>query len=250
MITFQNKTILITGASGGIGAAAAKLFHAAGANLVLTDLDAAQVKKTGDAVAQASKAEGRTQTYALDIADANACHAVATAASEKFGGIDAVVNCAGIYIYKEGLLADLSLEQWHRMIGINLTGCFNICKATIPHLKQDSAIVLIASVAASRGSFMHSSYAASKNGVIGLARSLALELAPKTRVNAISPGLINTQMAGPMVADRGDSVKAAIPLQRFGEAAEAAGAIAFLCSDLASYISGVTLNVNGGMYID
>ena len=250
MITFQNKTILITGASGGIGAAAAKLFHGAGANLVLTDLDTDQVEKKAVALTQVSKAEGRIQTYALDVADASACHTVAAAASETFGGIDAVVNCAGIYVYKEGLLTDLTLEQWHRMIDINLTGCFNICKATIPHLKQGSAIVLIASVAASRGSFMHSSYAAAKNGVIGLARSLALELAPKTRTNVISPGLINTQMAGPMVADRGDAVKAAIPLQRFGEAVEAAGAIAFLCSDLASYISGVTLNVNGGMYID
>lgn len=250
MITFENKTILVTGASGGIGAAAAKMFHAAGANLVLTDLDESSVKKTSEAFVQASTAEKQVLTYALDIADANACHSVANAASERFGGIDAVVNCAGIYIYKEGLLTDLTLEQWHRMIGINLTGCFNICKATIPHLKTDSSIVLIASVAASRGSFMHSSYAAAKNGVIGLARSLALELAPKTRVNVISPGLINTQMAGPMVADRGDAVKAAIPLKRFGDAAEAAGAIAFLCSDLASYISGVTLNVNGGMYID
>jgi 3-oxoacyl-[acyl-carrier protein] reductase len=250
MISFTHKNVLITGAGGGIGAATAKLFHSAGASVVLTDVNEQVLAPTVTALSVEAGSTKRMLALPLDITDPVACHSVAKKARDTFGAIDSVVNCAGIYVYREGLLADLTQLQWRRMLSINLDGCFNLSQAVIPHLSNNSSIVLIASVAASRGSLMHSSYAASKSGVIGLGRSLALELAPKTRVNTISPGLINTQMASAMVADRGDAVKDGIPLKRFGEAVEAAGVIAFLCSDLASYVNGETLNVNGGMYID
>ncbi len=247
MISFTNKTVLITGAIGGIGAAAARLFYRAGANVVLTDLDEAGAS----AAAQNLDPGGlRCKSFRLDISDHAGCRQVAEAGAAQFGGaIDYLVNCAGIYIYRENLLRDLSPVQWRTMLNVNLDGCFNISQAVIPYLSDSSAIVLVSSVAAHRGSLMHASYAAAKNGVIGLARSLALELAPRTRVNAISPGLINTPMADAMITANGEAVKAAIPLKRFGEPEEAASVIAFLCSDLASYVSGNVIHVNGGMYI-
>jgi 3-oxoacyl-[acyl-carrier protein] reductase len=250
MIDFNGKTILITGAGGGIGAAAANLFHKAGARLVLTDLSEAVLEPTVQALTSQGASPDSFLATPLDISDASACATVVATAAARFSGIDSVVNCAGIYIYREGLLVDLTPRQWQKMISINFDGCFHLCQAVIPHLNDDSAIVLVSSVAASRGSHMHSSYAAAKSGVVGLSRSLALELAPKTRVNCISPGLINTPMASAMVAHRGDAVKEAIPLKRFGEPEEAASVIAFLCSRMASYVNGETINVNGGMYID
>lgn len=249
MIDFHGKTVLITGAGGGIGAATAQLLHRAGAQLVLTDLSAEVLKPTLQALAEQGASTDRILALPLDVCDAKACASVLAQAAARFSGIDSVIHCAGIYIYREGLVADLSTEQWQHMLRVNLDGCFHLCQAAIPHLRPHSAIVLVASVAASRGSAMHAGYAAAKSGVIGLAKSLALELAPATRVNVISPGLINTAMASAMVAHRGSAVKDAIPLQRFGEPEEAASVIAFLCSGMASYVTGETINVNGGMYI-
>lgn len=249
MINFHGKTVLITGAGGGIGAATAQIFCRADAQLVLTDLSASVLEPTIEALASQGASPERIMALPLDISDPSACASVFHQASARFSGIDYVVNCAGIYIYREGLLVDLSAQQWQTMIRINLDGCFHLCQAAIPHLNNNSAIVLVSSVAASRGSPMHASYAAAKSGVVGLSKSLAQELAPKTRVNVISPGLINTAMASAMVAHRGDAVKEAIPLRRFGEPEEAASVIAFLCSNMASYVNGETINVNGGMYI-
>ncbi|MDO8768254.1 MAG: SDR family NAD(P)-dependent oxidoreductase [Burkholderiaceae bacterium] len=246
MISFPHRTVLITGACGGIGAATAEQFFSGGANVILTDLNEDSVK---EAAKRLDPTEVRARGYKLNISDHDECRTVVADAARHFGQIDSLVNCAGIYIYREGLLSDLTQAQWRTMMSVNLDGCFNICQAVIPHLGDDSSIVLVSSVAAHRGSFMHSSYAAAKNGVIGLARSLALELAPRTRVNAISPGLINTPMTDAMVAHSGDVVKENIPLKRFGAPSEAAGVIVFLCSSLASYVSGDVIHVNGGMYI-
>ncbi len=140
-------------------------------------------------------------------------------------------------------------EQWRETIGINLDGVFYTCRAIAPLLRDGGAIVNIASMAGHRGSYQHAHYAAAKGAVLSFSRSLALELAPRIRVNAVSPGLIDTPMVKPLLAARGDELLAATPLKRLGQPEEVARAIAFLCSDWASFITGETLHINGGLYI-
>src|SRR5690606_40591374 len=126
---------------------------------------------------------------------------------------------------------------------------FYTCRVIAPLLREGGAIVTIASVAGHRGSYQHAHYAAAKGAVLAFSRSLALELAPRIRVNAVSPGLIDTPMVQPLLDVRGEELIAAMPLKRLGRPEEVARAIAFLCSDGASFIHGETLHINGGLYI-
>ncbi len=247
MISFHNKTFLLTGAAGGIAKATAKLIVQHGANVALSDVNEAALhtlKKELQTLAPAA----RISVHVTDIADANACFATAKAVAEQFGGIDHLVHSAGIY--PEKLVADMPNEDWLNLMRINLDGTFYICKAVIPYLTEGSSIVTLSSVAAQRGSFSHAHYSASKGAVISFSRSLALELAPKTRVNALSPGIIATPMTKDLLAQKGQSLLDNTPLRRLGTAEEIAGSIAFLCSSLASFITGETLQVNGGLYIN
>jgi len=175
----------------------------------------------------------------------------------RFGGIDHLVHAAGIY--PEKLVADMSDDEWHSLMKINLDGSFYICRAVIPYLNEgssivtlneDSSIVTLTSVAGQRGSYAHAHYAASKGALISFSRSLALELAPKTRVNALSPGIIATPMTKDLLAKNEQTLMQNTPLKRLGTAEEVAGGIAFLCSPLAGFITAETLQVNGGLYIN
>ncbi|NYT84705.1 SDR family NAD(P)-dependent oxidoreductase [Pollutimonas harenae] len=241
MITFNEKTILITGAAGGIGRAAAKKMAALGADVAISDVNL-------DAVQAVQKEIGASASaYCTDVSDAQSCKQTAAEVAQRYGKIDHLVHCAGIYPEKQ--VADMTQDDWRRLMSINLDGTFHMCQAVLPYLAENSSIVNLASLAGHRGSHSHAHYSASKGAVSSLSKSLALELAPKTRVNIVSPGIIDTAMASSLMQQKGQALLDATPLKRFGSADEVAGVIMFLCSELASFVNGETIHVNGGLYI-
>jgi 3-oxoacyl-[acyl-carrier protein] reductase len=235
--------ILITGAAGGIGHAVAKKMAALGAELAICDVNLEAV----EAVRKEIGATGSVNAYRTDVADAQSCKQTVANVAQRYGKIDHLVHCAGIY--PEKLVADMTEDDWGRLMSINLNGTFHMCQAVIPYLAENSSIVNLASMAGHRGSHSHAHYSASKGAVTSLSKSLALELAPKTRVNIVSPGIIDTPMASSLMQQKGKALIEATPLKRFGSADEVANVILFLCSELASFVNGETIHVNGGLYI-
>ncbi len=245
MYNFQNKTLLLTGANGGIGREVAKLFYAGGANLVLTDLDLPGLESF--AATLGADAGKRVVTQRMDAASADDATCVVELAQQCFGGIDYLVPAAGLYLAQPA--ESMTDEQWRQTIAINLDGVFYLTRRAIAHLREGSAIVNLTSMAGHRGAFYNAHYSASKGGLMSLTRSLARELGPKTRVNAVSPGVIATPMTHDLIAKRGSESVEQTPLKRLGQPSEIASVIAFLCSDAASFITGEVIHVNGGLYI-
>ncbi len=191
----------------------------------------------------------RAVAVPFDVANAADAEAMVGQTVRELGGIDILVNNAGIWT--DGSIESMTDADWARMIGVNLTGAFHLCRAVVPHLKKrgGGSIVNIASSAGQRGEANHSHYAASKGGILALTKSLAVELAPYgIRVNTIAPGWIRTDMTAEFLTPEriNESLKEPIPLGRPGEPEDVAGPVAFLCSSLARHITGATLNVNGG----
>jgi len=244
MYNFDKRTLLLTGANGGIGREIAKLFHANGANLVLTDLDEAGLAAFAATLGPDTE---RVVTLRMDAADADDTAQAVALAQRRFGGIDFLVPSAGIYQAQS--VEQMTDEQWRQTLSINLDGVFYLCRRAIPALRENSAIVNLTSVAAHRGAFYNAHYSASKGGLLSLTRSLARELGPRTRVNAVSPGVIETPMTAALIATRGADSIEQTPLKRLGYPREVAAAIGFMCSDAASFITGEVLHVNGGLYI-
>lgn len=242
MFDFTNRTLLLTGASGGIARETARLFHDGGASLVLADLDAARLAEVASTFDPA-----RVATLRMDATQEADAQAAVALARDRFGGIDFLVPAAGIF--PDQAFATMTAAQWRALMAVNLDGVFHICRAAVPALRDGSAIVNLASVAGHRGSRDHAHYSASKSALLGLTRSLALELAPRTRVNAVSPGIIETGMTVGLRAQRGDALLAQTPLGRHGRADEIAAVIAFLCSGAASFITGEVIHANGGLYM-
>lgn len=244
VISFEHKVAFITGAATGIGLATAKMMATHGAALVLVDIDQAALDRASAALADVAD---RVLCIQTDVGDAAACAHAVELAAQRFGGIDFLVHCAGLY--PSALVKDTSDADWQRLININLNGTFFLCRAAQAHLREHGAIVLLGSLAAHRGSYAHAAYAATKGATLSFARSLALELAPRVRVNAVSPGIIETAMTRDLIGQKGDQLLAATPLGRYGTATDIAGTIAFLCSPLAAFVTGETLQVNGGLYM-
>ncbi|CAH0144642.1 3-oxoacyl-[acyl-carrier-protein] reductase FabG [Pseudomonas carnis] len=168
-------------------------------------------------------------------------------AIDRFGGIDFLVPSAGLY--QSQPIRQMTDEQWRQTLGINLDGVFYLCRRAIPALRANSAIVNLSSIAAHRGAFSNVHYGTSKGGLLSLTRALARELGPETRVNAVSPGIIETPMTQALIATRGSDSVEQTPLKRLGQPSEIASVIAFLCSSGSSFITGEVLHVNGGLYI-
>jgi 3-oxoacyl-[acyl-carrier protein] reductase len=241
--SFGGATVLITGAGGAIGAETARVFHAQGANVVLADYNVPGIESL---VAELDSSGRTVAMLRYDAAEPPDADLAVKCALDKFGALHFVVPGAGIY--PENALADISTEEWERTTRINLGGVFHLCRAAARAM-QHGAIVTIASIAGHRGSARHAHYAATKGGVLALTRSMAIELAPRIRVNAVSPGVIATPMVASLLEARGETLKADTPLHRFGRPEEVASVIKFLCSEDASFINGETIHVNGGLYM-
>ncbi|WP_125100564.1 SDR family NAD(P)-dependent oxidoreductase [Leucobacter chromiireducens] len=242
---FRQKVAVITGAAGGIGSTLAELLVRSGAHVVLADLDATAVTARA---AELSGLAGTAVGVACDTADPDSIDTLVAFTQSEFGRIDALIPSAGIY--PESLVIDTEDELWRRVQKINLEGVFLLTKRAIPLMTTGAAIVNLTSVAGHRGSLGHAHYSASKGGLIAFTRSLALELGPSgIRVNAVSPGIIDTAMTADTRATQGEQWIAATPLRRDGTAAEVASTIAFLLSDAASFIHGEVVHVNGGLFL-
>ncbi|MGR9202125.1 SDR family NAD(P)-dependent oxidoreductase [Rhizobium leguminosarum] len=244
MYDFTRKTAIITGAGGAISGACARLLHETGANVVIADVNEEAVHSLADEL-------DPTRTTVLaqkqDAGHSEDADALVAAAVAKFGGIDIVIPGAGLYL--ESPLQTMTNAHWERVIGVNLDGVFFTVRAAIPYVRDGGAIVTLASMAGHKGSFHHGHYATAKGGLLALTRTLALELAPRIRVNAVSPGVIETPMTTEIIQSKGDTLIQQTPMKRFGTAKEVADAVIYLCSDKASFVTGETLHVNGGIYI-
>ncbi|MFS8039101.1 SDR family NAD(P)-dependent oxidoreductase [Xanthobacter sp. AM11] len=244
MFDFSGRTLLLTGANGGISRAIARTFFDLGANCVLTDLDAEGVA----AFARDLDPSGvRAVGVGHDAASPQEADAALGMLAARFGRLDFLVTSAGLY--REMPVAQMSDAHWRSGVAVNLDGVFYTCRAAIPHFADGAAIVNVASMAGHRGSVGHADYAAAKGAVLTFSRTLAMELAPRVRVNAVSPGLIDTPMVSGLMAGSGAALLASTPLKRLGTPQEIARVVAFLCSDWASFVTGETVHVNGGLYI-
>ena len=235
---FAGRRIVITGGAGGIGAATARAFLDHGAHVLLVDPDADRLEAVKRALG-----DTRVFTFASDLATPQVCGEIMRNAQPVY----ALVHLAGVF-ERDPFDPD-EHAVWDRAIAANLTNAYDMAAAFAPCAdpKGPARIVLTSSVAYRRGSAGYPPYAAAKAGIVGLTRSLSRRLAPTVLVNAVAPGLIETRMAEPTIAERGEGYKREIPLQRYGQPHEVASVIRFLCSRDAAYVTGQTITVDGGI---
>jgi 3-oxoacyl-[acyl-carrier protein] reductase len=246
MIALENKNVLITGGSRGIGKACVELFIKAGANVAFTY---ASAKAEAERIVSGNKGSSQVKHYKVNLADADEIIHVTGAVLKDFRNIDILVNNAGIW--KEAAIDRMTLEEWNETMNINLTSAYLITKSVVPGMKNNKygRIINIASTAGQRGEAFHSHYAASKGGMISLTKSLATELGRfNITVNCVAPGWVITDMTTDSLSDKAtyEKVLGDIPLTKIALPEEIAGPVLFLASDLASHITGEILNVNGG----
>lgn len=240
------KTALVTGAARGIGKAIALKFAQEGANIAFTDLviDANGKATEAEIAALGVKAKG----YASNAADFAQSEEVVKLVKEDFGSVDILVNNAGIT--KDGLMLRMTEQQWDAVIGVNLKSAFNFIHAVIPVMmrQRGGSIINMASVVGVHGNAGQANYAASKAGMIALAKSVAQEMGPKgIRANAIAPGFIDTAMTQELSDEVRKEWMNQIPLRRGGTVEDVANCALYLASDLSSYVSGQVIQVDGGM---
>lgn len=244
---FKDKVTVVTGASQGIGETIARDFAAEGAVVVLVDIQ----KEKLEAVAASIKAAGgRASVREANVAAFAQAEAAAASVVQEFGKIDHLINNAGIT--RDNLLLRMREEEWDAVVAVNLKGIFNFTKAVLRSMlsARSGRIVSLSSVAGAMGNPGQTNYAATKAGVVGFTKSLAREVGSRgVTVNAVAPGYISTPMTLGLPETVKQSFLALIPLQRFGEPADVAKAVRFLCSDDAAYITGQVIHVNGGLYM-
>ncbi len=246
MKLLEGKTALITGASRGIGRGIALKFAEQGAAIAFTYLSSVE---KGQALEKELEAFGiKAKGYRSDAADFKAAEELVNTVAADFGTIDILVNNAGIT--RDTLLMRMNEQQWDEVINANLKSVFNLTKAvTKPMLKQrKGSIINLSSVVGIKGNAGQSNYAASKAGIIGFTKSIALELGSRNiRSNAIAPGFIETEMTAALDPKTVEGWRAGIPMKRGGTSEDVANAAVFLASEMSSYITGQVLNVCGGM---
>lgn len=242
----SKKVALITGGSRGIGKAIAIKFAKEGYNLVINYVsDKTDIKKLEDEFEQYGSEVLLVKT---DVSNFDDCENMVKQAIEKFGVIDVLVNNAGIT--KDNLLLRMSVEDFEKVIDINLKGTFNVTKNVVPYMmkKRNGKIVNLASVVGISGNAGQCNYAASKSGIIGFTKSIAKELASRNILaNCVAPGFIDTDMTSVLNDNVKESINAQIPLKRMGSSEEVANTVYFLAGEENTYITGQVINVDGGM---
>jgi 3-oxoacyl-[acyl-carrier protein] reductase len=245
MIALHGKTALVTGGGRGIGRAVAVMLARAGADVAIgfrnRDVEA-------DAAAAEVRALGRRAiAVGGDLSSPGASVHMVARVAETFGRLDIFVANAGVWPPEDIPLARLTAERWRDTMAANLDAVYHSTRAALGLMGPGGRIVLVSSTAGQRGEAGHADYAATKGALIALTKSLAVECAPDILVNCVAPGWVDTEMAAPAFGgDAKSRIAAAIPLGRIPTAEQVAGPIVFLCSDLASHITGEILNVNGG----
>ena len=246
-ISLRGRTALVTGAGSGIGAATVRALCAAGAAVLALDVDAATVERQ---VAEATAGGGDAVAFTADVTDAPAVGRAVEAAMRRWGRIDVLINNAGIL--RDATLENVTDEDWERTLSVNLRGAMVCARAVVPHMRAAHAgrILSATSVVARNGNYGQTAYTAAKAGIIGMTRSWARELGPQgITANAVAPGFIDT----PMVASVPEKVVARfiehLPARRLGRPEEVAAVYAFLASDLASFINGAVVGVDGGLLL-
>ncbi len=246
MKLLEGKVALVTGAARGIGKAIALRFASEGADIAFTDL---AIDNNGRATEEEIRALGvRVKGYASNAANFDEAHKTVEEVVKDFGGLDILVNNAGIT--KDGLMLRMSEAQWDAVIAVNLKSAFNFVHACVPVMmrRRGGSIINMASVVGVHGNAGQANYAASKAGMIALAKSVAQEMGPKgIRANAIAPGFIETAMTAALPDSVREEWKKKIPLRRGGTPDDVADVAVFLASNLSSYVSGQVIQVDGGM---
>lgn len=245
----KNKIILITGAGSGIGAATAKLLSSYGAKVIVADINRDNVEVVATEI---NAKNGKALPKKLDVTQYEEFTSLIQSIVKDFGALDILVNNAGIGGEHQRKTAEHTMEDWHNVIAVNQTGVFYGMKAALNQMNKQGYgnIINVASLAGLKASGYNLSYSASKFAVVGMTKSAALEYAhKKIRINAVCPGYTNSALLDKLLSfrpDMEDRLKRVIPMNRFGEAAEIAEAIAWLSSDNSKYITGQTITLDGG----
>ena len=244
MISLKNKNIIVTGASGGIGNSIVEKLYENGANILATGTRLEKLEEL-------KKKFENIKILKFDIFQHDKIEEFVNNAVDELGGsLDCIINNAGIT--KDNLTIRMSMEEWTKVIDVNLTSTFLMCKNSIKKMLKNKAgkIINITSVVAHTGNVGQANYTASKAGIIAMSKSLAIEYAKKNiNINCISPGFIRTAMTDQIEEKHKEAIIAKIPSNRLGEPEDIANAVLFLSSDQSDYINGETLHVNGGMYL-
>ena len=241
----EGKTALVTGASRGIGRAIAIKFAEHGA---FVGINYFKSREKAEKVLDEVKKYSDGMILKADVSDDMEVKKMVEIFVEKAEKIDILVNNAGIY--RRSLFLHIKPEQWDEIMNVNLKGCYNVCRHSIPYMKEGGKIVFMSSQLAFKGSTHGADYAASKAGILGFMRSLALELADrKINVNAVAPGTIDTDIIASYTPEQREKRAMEVPLKRIGMPEDVANACLFLASGLSDYITGETIHVNGGLYI-
>jgi len=248
MFSLKGKTAFVTGAAQGIGRTTAEKLAEQGAAVALADINEAKLAEAAAAIEQAG---GRAVPVAVNIADNDSIAAGVKKAADALGGIDIVVNSAGVL--GTSSIEDMKRDgEWKRVLDIDLTGTFFVCQYALPYLKKSAAprIVNIASISGRNGGFESAmSYTAAKGGVVALTRGMARHLAEyRITVNAVCPATTETEMIQGYTPERIANQAKEILLGRLGKREEIAGAVCYLASDEAAFVTGLMLDVNGGAY--
>ncbi len=245
MKLLEGKSAIVTGASRGIGSAIALKFVEHGA---FVGINYSGSREDAEKTLMDVKKNGDGMLLKADVSSVDEVGGMIHKFVKKEGKIDIVVNNAGIY--RRTSFLEIEPEQWDRTMDVNLKGCYNVCRHSIPHMEEGGKIIFMSSQLAFKGSSHGADYAASKAGMLGLMRSLALELAgKKINVNAVAPGTIDTDIIAGYTEKQRKERAMQIPLRRLGTAEDIANVCLFLASNLSDYITGETVNVNGGLYI-
>ncbi len=243
---FTNKTAVVTGGSRGIGLAIATKLAQGGANIAILYVgDESEGIKAKEELSQYGT---KVEQYFCDVSDFEASQKVVEKVIEEFGGIDFLINNAGIT--RDKLILNMDEKDFDAVIGVNLKGTFNMIKHTYKHFmkKRFGRIVSTSSIVGLNGNAGQANYSASKAGIIGLTKSVAKELAGRgVTANAVAPGYIGTDMTNVLSDKVKDAMKAQIPAKRIGTPDDVANVVAFLCSDEAAYVTGEVIRVDGGL---